>query len=162
MYYDENPFSATSDTPNKDKAAIWDMLVLRDIDAYLAADWSLVENDFIADKFMGIDGKNEQNPSDWKMAFPSLEDYKNLWLEQAVAAQKIEYAEDIRQAIHKLTNLTDIDINQHKAIACKKFHGTIKKADGSVDQLNWQTLYFCEKVADKWKITGFAGYLPYL
>lgn len=162
MNYDDNPFAAASDIANQDKAYIWNMLVLRDIDAYIAADWSLVENDFIADKFMGIDGKNEQSPSEWKMAFPNLEAYKNLWLEQALEGKKVEYAEDIRQAIHKLTNLTEIEINQNKALACKKFNGSIKKADGSVDQLNWQTLYFCEKIGNEWKITGFAGYLPYL
>lgn len=156
--YDDNPFDPSTDS---DKAAIWNMLVLRDIDAYIAADWSLVADDFIADKFMGIDAKNNKNPADWKMAFPCLQDYKTLWLEQALAAQKIKYAEDLRAAIHKLTQLTDIEINQHKAIACKKFDGQIKMADGSIDQLNWQTLYFCEKVGNDWKITGFTGYMPY-
>lgn len=159
MNYDTNPFNSTQEA---DQAQIWNMLVLRDIDAYLAADWSMVEADFMAEKFMGIDAKSENNPHDWKMAFPNLEDYKNLWLEQAKSAQDIEYAVDIRAAIHRITNLTEIDINQNKALATKKFNGKIKLADGSVDKLNWQTLYFCEKQNNVWKITGFVGYMPYL
>ncbi|MCJ8323173.1 MAG: hypothetical protein HRU29_03755 [Rhizobiales bacterium] len=159
MKYDTNPFDKTHDA---DKAQIWNMLVLRDIDAFIAADWAMVENDFMADKFMGVDGGGHDKPQDWKMTFPTLNDYKTLWLSQAVSAKKVEYAEDIRAAIHRVTSLTEIDINQHKALVTKKFNGQIKLADGGLDKLNWQTLYFCEKQAEEWKITGFIGYLPYL
>jgi hypothetical protein len=27
--------------------------------------------------------------------------------------------------------------------------------------LNWQTLYFCRRAGGRWKLTGFAGYLPF-
>lgn len=159
MKYDTNPFDKTVDP---DKAQIWEMLVLRDIDAFIAADWAMVENDFIADKFMGVDGGGHDKPHDWKMTFPTLNDYKTEWSAQAVKAKKIDYAEDIRAAIHRITNLTEIDINQHKALVTKKFYGEIKQADGEVEKPNWQTLYFCEKQNGQWKITGFIGYLPYL
>ena len=55
----------------------------------------------------------------------------------------------------------EIEINGDIAIAHKKFDGEIKLSDGGKDVLNWQTLYFCRKVEGVWKLTGFAGYLPY-
>jgi hypothetical protein len=36
-----------------DRQAIWAMLVERDIDAFLAADWAMVEDDFLAESFSG-------------------------------------------------------------------------------------------------------------
>ena len=44
MTYDKNPFPET----DGDRHAIWEMLVRRDIDAYLGQEWAMVEGDFIA------------------------------------------------------------------------------------------------------------------
>ena len=38
---------------------------------------------------------------------------------------------------------------------------TVPLADGGVDRLNWQTLYFCRNDGDRWRITGFVGYMKY-
>lgn len=46
-------------------------------------------------------------------------------------------------------------------MARKKFDGTIRKADGGVETLNWQTLYFCRREDGVWRISGFVGYLPH-
>jgi len=67
----------------------------------------------------------------------------------------------VLEGIHRATRLTEIEINGDIAIAHKKFDGTIALSDGGQDVLNWQTLYFCRKVDGVWKLTGFAGYLPY-
>ena len=151
-----NPF------PNDaDRAAIWTMLVDRDIAAFVAADWSLVAGDFIEEMFFGIDGKKADNPDGWRIGFPTLAAYRDEWLRQAKAGQAVAYAEDPGAAIHRATSLTDIEINGDVALAHKKFDGTIKLADGGTDTLNWQTLYFCRRQDGVWKLTGFAGYLPY-
>lgn len=151
-----NPFSN-----DPDRSAIWTMLVERDIAAFVAADWSLVEADFVALGFLGIDGGKSDNPDSWHIGFSTLEAYRDEWLHQARESQKLEYAEDVSAGIHRATRLTEIEINGDIAIARKKFDGTIALADGGKDVLNWQTLYFCRKVDGVWKITGFAGYLPY-
>ena len=52
-----NPFSN-----DIDRSEIWEMLVARDIAAFVAADWSMVANDFIETGFMGIDAKRDPNP----------------------------------------------------------------------------------------------------
>lgn len=153
---------STNPFPNDpDRAAIWTMLVDRDIAAFVAADWDLVAGDFIQEMFLGIDGKKADNPDGWRIGFPTLAAYRDEWLRQAKENQSIAFAEDRGAAIHRATSLTEIEINGDIALAHKKFDGKIRKADGSDDVLNWQTLYFCRKQNGVWKLTGFAGYLPY-
>lgn len=151
-----NPFEGQ----DSDRAEIWTMLVQRDIDAFVAADWSAVDGDFVVEGFFGVDGGKKSNPDHWSMRFPSLKEYKEEWLRQAEEFQTVEFGEDARAAIFRLTKLEHIEITGDRAIAHKKFDGSIKKADGSLDTLLWQTLYFCQKTAEGWKITGFCGYLP--
>ncbi len=151
-----NPF------PNDpDRSSIWTMLVERDIAAFIAADWSMVDGDFIKEGFLGIDGGKSANPDNWHINFPTLEAYRDEWVRQARESQKNSYAEDQSAAIHRATNLKTIEINGDIAIAHKKFDGTIALAGGGQEVLNWQTLYFCRKLDGVWKLTGFAGYLPY-
>lgn len=151
-----NPF------PNDpDRSAIWTMLVERDIDAFIAGDWSMVAGDFIEPGFLGINAARSSNPDTWRIGFPSLADYRDEWLRQAAATKATAFAEDPRLAIFRATNLLHIDLTGDIAVAHKKFDGTIAKADGTSDMLNWQTLYFCRKVEGLWKLTGFVGYMPF-
>lgn len=152
----ENPFAGDAD-----RAQIWEMLVRRDIAAFVAQDWSMVAGDFDESRFLGIHAHNSANPDDWNAAFPALSVYRDEWLRQAAETAATEYAEPLADGIHRATRLTEIDITGDVAIARKKFDGTIRRADGSDDVLNWQTLYFCRKVGDRWKITGFVGYMKY-
>lgn len=151
-----NPF------PPEDTArhAIWEMLVTRDIDAFLAADWQAVAGDFIAEGFLGIDAGKHTNPDEWRLAFPTLDAYRDEWLRQAEDFRKERFAEDPRTAIFTTTRLEDIEIAGDTALVRKKFDGSITKADGSKDVLKWQTLYYCRHHAGRWKISGFTGYLP--
>ncbi len=151
-----NPFPAGSDHHE-----IWEMLVARDILAFCRADWSMVAEDFVAEGFMGIDAGKTNNPDDWKLGFPDLESYKDEWLDQAAKFLQRSWKEDPIVAFHRLTTLQDMDIQEHTAVAHKKFDGTITSEDGQTEYLNWQTLYRCRKVDGVWKIAGFVGYMPY-
>jgi hypothetical protein len=151
-----NPFTGK----DEDRAAIWDMLVWRDINAFVVADWGQVADDFDEPAFFGIDAGKLVNPDDWKLGFPDLESYKQRWLSQAGIFRATDFAEDARAAIFNATRLVDIDINGDRAIAHKKFDGRIRKADGGEDRLLWQTLYNCVRKNGRWMICGFTGYLP--
>jgi hypothetical protein len=151
-----NPFPS-SDTA---RHAIWQMLVERDIDAFLAADWSKVAGDFVEEGFIGIDAKREISPDKWRLAFPCLTAYREEWLRQAEDFAQQSFAEDTRNAIFTTTTLEDIEIEGDMALVRKKFDGSLKKSDGSVDILKWQTLYYCRLHQGHWKICGFTGYLP--
>lgn len=152
----ENPFSNDAD-----RAAIWEMLVRRDIGAFVTQDWGLVAGDFDEHRFLGIHAHNSANPDDWDAAFPVLSIYRDEWLRQAAESAATVYDEPLSAGIHRATRLTEIDISGDVAVARKKFDGTIKRADGTDDRLNWQTLYFCRKADGRWKITGFVGYMKY-
>jgi hypothetical protein len=115
----QNPFPA-SDVA---RHSIWEMLVSRDIDAFLAADWSMVEHDFVEEGFIGIDGRKEISPDKWRLAFPSLTAYRDEWLRQAEDFATQSFAEDTRTAIFTTTTLEDIEIEGDMALVRKKFDG---------------------------------------
>ena len=152
-----NPFQYT----NPDKAAIWEMLVDRDIRAFCSADWTMVQNDFIEEGFMGVDGQKISDPDQWRLSFPDLESYKSEWMRQANLSNETEWQDDPVTAFLALTTLEEIEINGSAAVAHKKFNGPITRSDGTLEHLQWQTLYRCRKINDRWKIAGFTGYLPY-
>lgn len=152
-----NPF-APDDAARRQ---IWQMLVPRDIAAFVRADWSMVADDFVADGFSALDARGAADPEKWKLAFPDLAAYRKEWLRQARAFQEIGFAEDPEAAIFRATSLTQIELMGTRALARKKFDGRITKTDGTAEVLNWQTLYLCARVGQHWKITSFVGYLPF-
>lgn len=155
-----DPFRNPFDGGDAGRRDIWTMLVERDIDAFLAADWSRVADDFVEDGFIGIDAGKETSPDRWRLAFPSLTAYRDEWLRQAQDFAGQSFRDDPRTAIFTTTVLEDIEINGDMALARKKFDGSLTKSDGSVDIMKWQTLYYCRLHEGRWKICGFTGYLP--
>ncbi|WP_417451566.1 RidA family protein [Kordiimonas sp.] len=151
----DNPF--VRDT---DRAEIWEILVHRDLEAFLRVDWDATKDDFIEDGFFGIDGKGRDNPDDWAMTFPDLASYKFLWLEAAQQNADETDLEAVREPMYAASRLTSIDINGTTAIAHKEIKGAIPKRDGSKEILDWQSLYVMRKVGKSWKISSFVGYLP--
>ena len=157
MDFTKNPF-APNDT---DRHQIWTMLVERDIDAFLAGDWSKHGPDFHAESFFGVHAHKSELPDSWRLDFPNLETYRDEWLRQSAATAKVKYAEPLREALFRATNMRDIDIAGDRAVCHKKFDGVVARADGGQDVLSWQTLYFCGRFKGVWKMTGFVGYMPY-
>jgi len=152
-----NPFPSH----NIDHHSIWEMLVYRDIKAFVASDWSMIADDFIEEGFMGIDAGKNENPDAWNLNFPNLESYKIEWLEQAKQSRETEWGEDLEAALFRNTILRDIEFRGDSALVHKKFFGHITKADGSTVHTFWQTLYRCRMIDGSWKISGFCGYLPH-
>jgi hypothetical protein len=155
-----DPFVNPFPTSDAVRHAIWDMLVPRDIDAFLAGDWSMVAGDFVEDGFIGINANKNPNPDAWRLNFSSLPAYRDEWLRQARDFATHAYAEDPRTAIFTTTTLADIEIDGDTALVRKKFDGSILLANGTRDIMKWQTLYYCRQQAGQWKISGFTGYLP--
>jgi hypothetical protein len=155
--YSANPF------PEGDPArrAIWEMLVPRDIDAFLAQDWGMVADDFVAEGFMGLHAHFLDNPDSWRLGFPTVAAYRDEWLRQAAETAATAFAEPPRPALFQAMTLRDIDLGPAVGVARKKFDGQIARADGGVVRLRWQTLYFVRLEGGRWRIAGFVGYLPF-
>ncbi len=151
-----NPFPPA----DADRHALWTMLVQRDIHAYIQQDWDQVIDDFIAEEFIGVSGHFASNPDSWTLAFPVLNAYRDVWLEWAKQFADRNWACNIEQSLHDITNLRDIEIQGNVALLHKKFDGVLPVADGDDVDLNFQTLYRCRKVDGVWKIIGMTGFLP--
>ncbi|MCC5905355.1 MAG: hypothetical protein JJU13_04065 [Balneolaceae bacterium] len=143
------------------ECAIWQMLVERDIQAFIRADWQMIAGDFIEENFMGIDAGGHENPADWSLKYPTLESYKQEWLKQAREFSRTKWVEDLEGALFRVSSLRHIEISGDCALVHKHFSGNITKADGELVPVDWQTLYRCRKSEGKWKIAGFTGYLPH-
>jgi enamine deaminase RidA (YjgF/YER057c/UK114 family) len=148
-----NPFPA-----DPDRSQIWEMLVRRDIEAFIAGDWSLTAPDFDEESFFAVDARASGNPDTWRITYPSLTEYRDDWLAQsrAMSAESV----DVEESLYQATTLRDIEISGDRAVAHKKFDGTARRADGSTEPLNWQTLYHLRNVQGRWRVVGFTGYLP--
>ncbi len=142
-----------------DRHAIWEMLVERDIVAFLASDWQMVAEDFAAEQFAGYSGPS--NPDHWRITYPTLDAYRDDWLRQAKAFSAISLqAIDAKEFFHQTTVLRDIEIAGDLAMVHKKFDGRAMTVTGEPLILNWQTIYWLRRFCSGWKITGFLGYLP--
>jgi enamine deaminase RidA (YjgF/YER057c/UK114 family) len=148
-----NPFPYDTD-----RAEIWDMLVCRDIDAFVAGDWSMTAPDFDEPSFFAVDGRGNGNPDTWRVSHASLAGYRDDWLRQS-RSMRSDFV-DLHDSLHQATTLRDIEIQGDRAVAHKKFDGTARRADGSTEVLSWQTLYHCRQIDGRWRIVGFTGYLP--
>ena len=148
-----NPF-AHSDV---DRRQIWAMLVEHDIEAFLAADWQKVENDFDAAHFVGYSGPS--NPDDWRIAYPSIQAYRNDWLRQAEEFSLISLKSMGKvDFLYVATTLEQIEISEDRAMAHKKFDGHAETTSGTELVLNWQTVCWLRRDQGGWRITGFLGY----
>jgi enamine deaminase RidA (YjgF/YER057c/UK114 family) len=151
----ENPFPSG----DPDRHAIWEMLVERDITSFLAQEWSSVRDDFAEDRFVGYSGAS--NPDHWRMTYPSLDTYRDEWLRQAQSFASTQLStEDKAAFLFRVSVLRDIEIRNDRAAAHKKIEGRALAVDGSEITLNWQTLYWLQRLSGRWKVVGFLGYLP--
>jgi len=155
--YETPPFADA----DPDCLQIWNMLVKRDIDAYLSGDWNAVVGDFVTDGFYGLDARGKANPDEWRLLYADLSAYRAEWLRQAEETARTADRTRARAALFAATTLKDIEIQGDVAVAHKKFSGTLPNRDGTSTALNWQTLYFCRHHEGRWKIASFVGYMPY-
>lgn len=152
-----NPFPPS----DADRHAIWDMLMKRDFDAFVAKDWSQVRDDFDSESFFAVDCRHQDDPREWRLTFPGLEAYRDAWLRQAEEFSSTELVTMGRlEFLYQVSEIRDIDIVEDRAIAHKRFSGSANATDGRQIHLRWQTLYHCRRMGGRWRIVGFTGYLP--
>jgi hypothetical protein len=153
-----NPFHAESDP---DRHWIWQHLIAIDSDAFALGDWSMVEDDFCAERFEGIRCAQSTNPDDWTIAFATLAAYRESWLASSREfLQKKFIGLSHREAVYRRCRIDRIDINDERALVHKKFSGDVPLTDGAMLTGSRQTLYRLHRIGGGWKIVGFLGQLP--
>jgi hypothetical protein len=152
----KNPFAG-----DPDRSEIWEVLVRRDFEAFVAADWSIIADDFVEEEFQGIDGAKLPNPDKWTLRFPDLAGYRDEWIGQAAEFKPVEFKGVSKlDFLYQAGVLTDIEIKGSRAFAHKKFDGTAETTDGKPIRFLWQSLFSLKRVNGHWKVTGFVGFLP--
>jgi hypothetical protein len=153
----QNPFPPA----DPERRALWEMLVRRDFESFLAADWSAMEPDFWAEGFCGIDAHGSVDPARWTIAFPTVESYRDEWLRQARQFEQHRFAGLEKLAfLFAVARLERIEIVGPRALAHKKFDGQATTVDGQTVTLRFQSIFHLVRIENRWKIAGFVGYLP--
>jgi hypothetical protein len=141
-----------------DVAEIADITLTRDTSAFVHRDWKRVEPDFDAEAFVGYRG-GQPLGGPWEIGFPTLESYRDLWLQNAEAQTRGVAPEVLEQQLLLASRLARIEIRGGWALVRKDFDGTVGPASARIE-LRWRTYYFLRRDSDRWRITGFVGYLP--
>jgi hypothetical protein len=136
------------------------MCVRRDIEAFLAQDWSICGDDFIAEGFIGLDGRFNANPDTWRITFPTLDSYRDVWLMQSRDFNHRRFRENPREALFGAISISAIEFNGDTALVHKKFAGHLTELNGDQMPIRWQSLYFARNLGGRWRLNGFVGYLP--
>ncbi len=138
----------------------WEMCVHRDIEAFLAGDWSITEADFDEEEFFGMDACGSNDPRNWLPKYPTLDAYRREFDIQAKEFTGFDFAEDPRAALYSALQLSDPQINGDRAVIVKTFDGGILLDNGSTHVLEWRSIFHLRCKKNVWRFTGFTGYLP--
>jgi len=144
-----------------DRRALWEICVARDIAAFLAADWNICADDFLAEGFVGVHGKFATDPDSWQLSFPTLDSYRQAWEEQSRDFAREKFVDDPCAILYSAMRLDPIQLQGDHAFVHKKFAGELRTAGGKIIPLHWQSLFFARRTAGGWKLRGFVGYLPW-
>jgi hypothetical protein len=156
--YFTNPFDRERDPV---RHLLWDKLVARDSEAFVAKDWSRVGGDFDRDRFEGITANDSANPRDWKVVYPTLEPYRDDWLRAAEDFVKMPLAHGTpRDLIYKLTTMDHVEIAGDRALCHKKFVATEALKSGARYIIASESLFRMHRIRGEWKVAGFISDLP--
>jgi hypothetical protein len=154
----KNPYDAASDA---DRHALWQALIARDSDSFVAADWTLCDGDFAYDRFEGISAHNSLDPIDWTLRYPTVESYRDDWLEMAKRYLKVPLAAvSHRELLYKMQAFAKVDVQGDRAIVWKQFRADEPLTNGDRYSLCAQSVYRLHRIDGQWRIVGFVGYLP--
>ena len=153
-----NPYDAASDA---DRHALWQALIARDSDSFVAADWSLCDGDFAHERFEGISAHGSLDPVDWTLRYPTVESYRDDWLEMAKRYLKVPLAAvSHRELLYKMQAFAKVDVQGDRAIVWKQFRADEPLTNGDRYSISAQSVYRLHRIDGHWRIVGFVGYLP--
>lgn len=150
----ENPYTEPL------RSEFWEMSVRRDLEALLANDWSVTEADFAAEGFLGLDANGSNDPCDWRPAFTTLEDYRDTFNQQASEFAANRFVDDPRAALYSALTITEPIVKNDRATLVKTFDGRLSLQGGGEIVWAWKSLFHLKLDEDRWRFTGFVGYLP--
>lgn len=153
-----NPYDVAADA---DRHALWQTLIARDSDAFVAANWALCDSDFSYDRFEGISAHGSFDPLNWTLRYPTVESYRDDWLDMAKRFLKIPLAEvSHRELLYRMQRFAKVEISGDRAIVWKQFSADEPLTNGDRYNISAQSVYRLHRIDNQWRIVGFVGYLP--
>lgn len=153
-----NPYDRSGDA---DRYELWEALIARDSDAFIAADWSLCAGDFDAGRFEGISAHGSLDPMSWTLRYPTLESYRDDWLSMAEAYRNVALSDvSHRELLYRMQRFAKVEIAHGRAVVWKQFSADEPLKDGGRYQVSAQSVYRLHQINGRWLIVGFVGYLP--
>jgi hypothetical protein len=153
-----NPYRPASDA---DRYEFWEMLVARDSRSFADANWSLCDGDFAHDRFEGLSAHGSFDPLKWTLRYPTVESYRDDWLQMARQFLNLQFQNVSHyDLLMRMQKFAKSEIAGDRAIVWKQFRADEPLHDGETYRIAAQSVYRLHRVAGRWKIVGFVGYLP--
>lgn len=146
--------------PGSEQHAVFEMAVVRDVQAFVAGDWERVAGDFIEQGFFGLDGRGSADPASWRLTYPTLASYRKRWLDQSAAFRTRRYRGDPAEAMLGLLKVPMLELDGDSGLLLKRFDGTIEVEEGEPVTLGRESLFVLRRVGGVFRVAGFVGYLP--
>lgn len=150
-----NPYA-----PGSEHHSVFEMAVVRDVEAFVAGDWARVAADFIEDGFFGLDGQGVANPAGWRLTYPTLAAYEKRWLDQSAAFRARRFRGDPVEAMLSLLKVPLLELDGDSGLLLKRFDGVMEVEEGEPLTLRRESLFVLRRVGGVFRIAGFVGYLP--
>ena len=147
--------------PGDDRHALWQILIERDSEAFAAADWSQCDADFAHQQFEGISANGSFDPINWSLRYPTVESYRDDWLQMADRFLNISFASiSHRELLYRMQKFAKVEIAEGRAVVWKQFWADEPLTNGERYTISAQSVYRLLRIDGQWKIVGFVGYLP--
>jgi hypothetical protein len=154
----QNPYDAAADA---DRHQLWQALVARDSESFIAADWSACDGDFAHDRFEGISAHGSLNPIHWTLRYPTVASYREDWLEMAERYKRVPLAEVAhRELLYRMQTFAKAEVAGDRAVVWKQFRADEPLTNGDRYRISAQSVYRMHRLDGQWRIVGFVGYLP--
>lgn len=153
-----NPFDQARDP---ERAALWEMLVARDNEAFVAEDWGPVADDFWEERFEGISANGSSDPAAWTLGYPTLDAYRRDWLRMAAEFLRTPLADgDHLGLLYAMTSLDRFEFDGDRLLVWKRFRAEAPLEGGADLSIAMQSIFRLHRDGGRWRIVGFVGYLP--
>jgi hypothetical protein len=139
---------------------VFETVVVRDVEAFVAGDWARVASDFIEEGFFGLDGRGTSDPASWRLTYPTLAAYRERWLAQSAAFRARRYRADPVAAMLALLEVPMLELEGDAGLLLKRFDGTLDTEEGEPVTLRRESLFVLRRVDGVFRVAGFVGYLP--
>jgi len=153
-----NPFDETREP---ERTAVWEMLVARDCEAFVGADWGLIAQDFWEERFEGISANGSNDPAGWSLSYPTLDAYRRDWLRMAAEfLQTPLVGGDHLGLLYAMTTLDRFEFDGDRLLVWKRFRAEAPLESGGDLSISMQSIFRLHRDGGRWRIVGFIGYLP--